>query len=190
MQSVTEMVQPRIKPLEQALIDSCWGRTAELVRSDVRKDSAQTGLFGLVGALDFPVRQMLTELNLERKAVIALVFMPMLDVLWRSSATHERKGQALNRVTTQLGLRENDAGYVMLNACARERRCADCLKQWQALVHALVPMLDIESLSALQSELMDRAWQMAAALHGENAMYWPKSVFAALSEIEQTFYEV
>ena len=179
--------------LEHALADACRAQTGDEIVSRLaaldRARRPDLTLGSVTGTMDQDALDELLALDLGTDAVAAVVFVPLLEVLWRSPQTLEHKRKALHEAATQLGLRPDDVGYAILRALMATADTDAITQQWRALVQALVRTLAFERLFALQWELMGRARMMASALNGRDAASWPKWVFAALNAIEQVFYE-
>ena len=143
----------------------------------------------LVGALDHGALRTLLARRLGKDALTALVLAPLLTVAWQSAETIESKRAAMREASAAIGLEAGDLGTELLLRSIEAPNAADIMARWRALVHILVGTLDTDVLSALQWELMDRAWLMASTLYGSDASRWPMQAFQALRALEGAFYE-
>lgn len=170
---------------------SAIGEQAARCLPDVEPDAARdrAAWTALIGVVDHDAARSLYASRIGLDALTALVQVPLLDVCWRSASGGPQMRSALREVADTLGFATEDPGVELLLCSAHAANADEVVARWTQLIQVLVGTLQPDALSALQWEVMNRAWLMATALHGPDASRWPKPVFAALRELECAFYE-
>jgi len=150
---------------EQQLGDAFFDGGAEEERARLQaEERAARDLIAEATGIDDPkLLAELAGLGIRVETLSALTLIPLIDVAWADREMDAAEREAVLSGAASVGIEPGSMSYRLLEIWTSEEQPPDLFKLWQEFTRALCQTLNPAERTRLQSNLLDRARQVAAA---------------------------
>jgi hypothetical protein len=162
-----ERVGDGIESQEQALADAFYRGDAEALREHLELEgeekAARASLAAATGISDPGVVAELAGLGIRVETLAALALIPLIHVAWADGEMEERERDAILDACMAIGSDKDSTSYRLLEIWTLEEPPPDLTNAWRAYIAALSAQLSRSEAGRLETNLLGRAREVAAA---------------------------
>jgi len=161
-----KFLEDRRRSLEEAFFAKKNRELMERLRRQQETEEYMLALRVASGIQDEELLERLHALGMSAETVAALSLVPLVEVAWADGGVAAAEREAVLRAAHAVGIASGSDAEALLDQWLEERPPAEVVDAWKEYISALAAELGPDALSALETEVMERARRVAAAAGG------------------------
>lgn len=163
---MNDALSERGRALEEAFYHAKNKELLEKMREQQRSNDLHAQLAAVSGIDDQEVLDALVELKVTPESLAALSLIPLVQVAWADGEVQNRERQAILKAAAESGMPDGSAGYQLLQNWLEAPPATSLSQTWVNYAQSLLGMLDADGRKEMETQLLERARQVALSAGG------------------------
>jgi len=161
-----DSLHDRGKAMEDLFFHDVDQKLLEQLKADAEADENRESLMSATGIRDANAIQHLVEQGISVETLASVGLIPLVAVAWADGKMEPNEREAVLKAAAESGIDANNACYQLIAGWLNNRPSDALLASWKEYIGALKSSVDGAAFNQIQTSIVERANQVAAAAGG------------------------
>ena len=163
---MSDAFNERRKALEDAFYHAKDKELLEKLKQEQQSGDLKSQLAAVSGISHDSVLDALVKIDVTPESLAAMSLIPLVQVAWADGEIQDGERDAILKAAAESGMTTDSAGYQLLQSWLETQPESSLAQTWVNYAQALSAMLDVDSRKAMETQILERARNVALAAGG------------------------